>query len=75
MTILNFKCFVAHWVPQCFPDLLVGILQIMVNLSTDPTRPGGSELPTFSYGGEGIPRVLKQYRFFSASIYFPNTVK
>ena len=49
----------------------MGILQIMVNLSPDPTRPDGSELPTFSYGGEGIPRVLKQYRFFSASIYFP----
>ena len=46
-----------------FAHVLLGILQIMVNLSPDPTRPGGSELPTFSYGGEGIPRVLKQYRF------------
>ena len=32
----------------------MGILQIMVNLSPDPTRPDGSELPTFRYGGEGI---------------------
>ena len=36
----------------------------MVNPSLAPTQPEGSELPTFSYGGEGIPRVLKQYRFF-----------
>ena len=28
-----------------------------------PDRPDGPELPTFSYGGEAIPRVLKQYRF------------
>ena len=53
----------------------MGILQNMVNPSLAPTQPEGSELPTFSYGGEGIPRVLKQYRFFSAWIYFPNTVK
>ena len=41
----------------------MGILQNMVNSSLAPTHPEGSELPTFSYGGEGIPRVLKQYRF------------
>ena len=36
----------------------------MVNPSLAPTqREGGLELPTFSYGGEGTPRVLKQYRF------------
>ena len=51
--------------------LSMGILQIMVNLSPDPTRPGGSELPTFSYGGEGIPRVLKQYRFSPHRYIFP----
>ena len=34
----------------------------MVKPSLDSTQPDGSELPTFSYGGEGIPRVLKQYR-------------
>ena len=44
--------------------LSLGILQNMVNPSLAPTQPEGSELPTFSYGGEGIPRVLKQYRFF-----------
>ena len=42
---------------------LMGILQNMVNPSLAPTQPEGSELPTFSYGGEGIPRALKQYRF------------
>ena len=42
---------------------LLGILQNMVNPSLAPTQTEGSELPTFSYGGEGIPRVLKQYRF------------
>ena len=36
-----------------------GILQLMV----DPTRPDGLELPTFSYGCERIPRVVKQCRF------------
>ena len=41
---------------------LVGILQNMVNPYLAPTQPEGSELSTFSYGGEGIPRVLKQYR-------------
>ena len=41
----------------------MGILQNMVNPSLAPTQPEGSELPTFGYGGEGIPRVLKQYRF------------
>ena len=51
--------------------ILLGILQIMVNLSPDPTGPGGSELPTFSYGGEGIPRVLKQYRFSPHRYIFP----
>ena len=55
--------------------LLMGILQNMVNPSLAPTQPEGSELPTFSYGGEGITRVLKQYRFFSVWLYFPNTVK
>ena len=49
----------------------MGILQIMVNLSPDPTRPDGSELPIFSYGGEGIPRVLKQYRFSPHRYIFP----
>ena len=38
-------------------------------------RPDGSELPTFSYGGDGIPRVLKQYRFSPHWYIFPNTVK
>ena len=46
------------------------ILQNVVNPSLDPTQPDASELPTFSYGSEGILRGLKQYRFFSASIYF-----
>ena len=49
----------------------MGILKIMVNLSPDPTRPDGSELPIFSYGGEGILRVLKQYRFFPHRYIFP----
>ena len=40
-----------------------GFYKNMVNPSRAPTQPEGSELPTFSYGGEGIPRVLKQYRF------------
>ena len=48
-----------------------GFLQIMVNLSPDPTRPDGSELPIFSYGGEGIPRVPKQYRFSPHRYIFP----
>ena len=52
------------------PDLL-GILQNMVNPSLAPTQPEGSELPTFSYGGEGIPRVLKQYRFSPRGYIFP----
>ena len=43
----------------------------MVNPSLDPTRPNGSELPTFSYGGEGIPRVLKQYRSSPYRYIFP----
>ena len=51
--------------------MAVGILQIMVNLSPDPTRPDGSELPIFSYGGEGIPRVPKQYRFSPHRYIFP----
>ena len=38
----------------------LGILQNMVNPSLAPTQSEVSELPTFSYGGEGIPRVLKQ---------------
>ena len=51
-------------IPHCFnDDTLMGILQNMVNPSLAPNQPEGSELPTFSYGGEGIPRVLKQYRF------------
>ena len=41
----------------------------MVNPSLDPTRPDGSELPTFSYGGEGVPRALKQYRFLRIDIF------
>ena len=49
----------------------LGILQNIVNPYLDPTRPEGLELLTLGYGGEGIPRVLKQYRFFSAWIYFP----
>ena len=69
----------THWcccllLASSFPAYcrsLVGILQIMVNLSPDPTRPGGSELPTFSYGGEGIPRVLKQYRLSPHRYIFP----
>ena len=31
----------------------MGILQNMVNPSLSPTRPDGSELPTFSYGWGG----------------------
>ena len=42
----------------------MGILQNMVNPSLSPTQPEGSELPTISDGGEGIPRVPKQYRFY-----------
>ena len=49
----------------------VGILQNMVNPSLAPTQPEGSELPTFSYGGEGIPHVLKQYRFSPFGYIFP----
>ena len=61
---------------DCLPHgLLVGILQNMVNPYLAPTQTEGSELPTFCYGGEGIPRVLKKYHFFSAWIYFPITVK
>ena len=41
----------------------------MVNPSLAPTQPEGPELPTFSYGGEGIPRVLKQYRFLRMDIF------
>ena len=47
---------------------LVGILQNIVNPSLAPTQPEGSELPTFSYGDEGIPRVLIQYRFLRMDI-------
>ena len=36
-----------------------------------PDQPEGSELPNFSYGGEGIPRVLKQYRFTPYGYIFP----
>ena len=46
--------------------------------STRPSpRPNlrGRNLPTFSYGGEGILCVLKQYRFSPMCIYFPNKVK
>ena len=50
---------------------LVGILQNMVNPSLTPTQPEGLELPTFIYGGEGIPRVLKQYRFCPHRYIFP----
>ena len=49
----------------------MGILQNMFNPSLDPIRHDGSELPTFSYGGEGIPRVLKQYRFSPHRYIFP----
>ena len=38
--------------------MLLGILQNMFNPSVDPTRPDGSELFTFSYGDQDIPRVL-----------------
>ena len=51
--------------------ILLGILQNMVNPSLAPTQPEGSELPTFIYGGEGIPRVLKQYRFSPHGYIFP----
>ena len=53
----------------------MGILQNMVNPSLAPTQPEGSELPTFSYGGEGIPGVLKQYRFSPHWYIFPNKLK
>ena len=49
----------------------LGILQNMVNPSLAPTQPEGSELPTFSYRGEGIPRVLKRYRFSPYGCIFP----
>ena len=49
----------------------VGILQNMVNPSLAPTQPEGSELPSFSYGGEGIPRALTQYRFSPHGYIFP----
>ena len=57
--------------------LPVGILQIMVNPSLEPTRPDGSELHTCSYGCEGLLRVLWQYSFFLhfIDVYFPSTVK
>ena len=51
--------------------MTVGILQNMVNPSLAPTQPEGSEFPTFSYGGEGIPRVPKQYRFSPHWYIFP----
>ena len=54
----NWPC---HW----------GFYKNMVNPSLAPTQTEASELPTISYGGEGIPRVLKQYRFFQALSYFP----
>ena len=57
----------SHW----WPVWLLGILQNMVNPSLAPTQPEGSELPTISYGGEGIPRVLKQYRFSPYGYIFP----
>ena len=41
-----------------YSEMLLGILQNMFNPSLDPTRPDGSELLTFSYGGQCIPRVL-----------------
>ena len=50
---------------------LLGILQNMVNPSLAPTQPEGSELPTISYGGEGIPRVLQQYPFSPYGYIFP----
>ena len=53
------------------PSPLLGILQNMVNPSLAPTQPDGSEFPTFSYGGEGIPRVLKHYRFSPQGYIFP----
>ena len=53
----------------------MGILQNMVNPSLGPTQPEGSELPTFRYGGESIPRVLKQYRFSTRGYIFPAEAK
>ena len=52
-------------------ELPLGILQNMVNPSLALTQPEGSELPTISYGGEGIPCVLKQYRFSPYGYIFP----
>ena len=43
----------------------------MVNPSLAPTQPEGSELPIFRYGGESIPRVLKQYCFSPRGYIFP----
>ena len=57
--------------PTDFTIQSVGILQNMVNPSLSPTPPEGSELPTVSYGGEGVPRVLKQYRFSLRRYIFP----
>ena len=53
------------------PTAIMGILQNMVNPSLAPTQPEGSELPTISYGGEGILRVLQQYRFSPYGYIFP----
>ena len=49
----------------------VGILQNMVNPSLAPTQPEGSELPTFGYGGESIPRVLNSTVFSPYGYIFP----
>ena len=51
--------------------LVMGILQKMVNLSLAPTQPEGSEFPLSAMGGEGIPRVLKQYCFSPHGYIFP----
>ena len=59
------------WLSHSNSLMVLGILQNMVNPSLAPTQPEGSELPTFSYGGEGIPRVLKQYRFSPYGYNFP----
>ena len=67
------NCMQLTCIPSKKPNIevLLGILQNMVNASLTPTQPEGSELPTFRYGGEGIPRVLKQYRFFPYGYIFP----
>ena len=49
---------IAWTIARRVTDPSMGILQNMTNPSLDSTRPERSELPTFSYVFEVIPRVL-----------------